>query len=197
MKTTSCMLLFLLSITLSFSQNPRFKYTGPDMPTVKQATLAHARFVTDLTPVLWKKLAIPYNDLLELDQRRKLYYALGYDLYPLGGYEMIVDYVAVGITATCNGKVITAQSNGGILNKDLKAILKNADLGSNLAIKIKYKYKKQANEKSGIDAKVMEGLVNIDIVPETEAEYPGGFGQLSEYLVVNVFDQVDRKALIT
>ena len=63
-------------------------------------------------------------------------------------------------------------------------------MGSDINIKVVFKTKKQGGGNTGVDSKPIEGTVAVTVVPETEAEYPGGFKQITGYLRANVFNKI-------
>jgi TonB family protein len=189
MKNNIITLFLVLLFSTGFSQNSKYEYNGRLTPSVKKEKLNEVKFISDITPELWHKLALPIKEHDELDYRRKMEYSLGYYLYPQGGYNIIIDYVSVEILATCNSKVLTSQSTSDKLTPEQKNILNAADLGSDISIKIKFKYKNQAKDSLG-SSKIIEGKLAVTVVPETEAEFPGGFKQITEYLMKNVINKI-------
>jgi TonB family protein len=188
MKNKIITLILLLFFTNGFSQNA-FVYKGRLTPSVKKEKLNEVETIGDITSELWHKLVLPYKERDELEYQRRMGYPLGYYLYPLGGYEAVVDYDSVEISAICNGKVQTSMSPSDKLTAAQKNILNTVDPGAdiNIKIKFKYKHKERGNPDSGNETK--EGRIVVAAVPETEAEYPGGVKQLSEYLTQNVINR--------
>ncbi|MES2284059.1 MAG: hypothetical protein V4547_00140 [Bacteroidota bacterium] len=185
------LLLSLLSL-IGSSQNSKFEYLGRSNPSVKKEKLKDAKFISDITPEFWERLVMPEKDRIELDHRRKMDYSLGSYLYTQGGYN-IIDYISIEILATCNGKVLMFESTSDKLSTEQKNILNTADLSSNIRIKIMFKYKNQVNDNLNSGDKIIAGQLTVTVVPEIEAEYPGGFKQLSEYLVKNVINKIPEK----
>jgi hypothetical protein len=85
---------------------------------------------------------------------------------------MVIDYESVQITATCYGKTITAQGNGDALNFEQKNVLNMADNGSDLNIRIRFKFKAGKDGVSVLSKDVVEGNLIVTVVPEKEAEFP-------------------------
>jgi hypothetical protein len=151
--------------------------------------------VSDITPELWQKLQLNYYDRQELDLRRKTDFTQSYIINPQDyNYNKIIDYVSVEILATGNGKVMSAQSVGSQLTTEQKRILQTAELGTDINIKINFKFKNQAGKSVGNENKIYEGTLAVTVVPETEAEYPGGFSQLSDYFNKNVFSKINGES---
>jgi TonB family protein len=66
-------------------------------------------------------------------------------------------------------------------------------MGTDIRIKIRFNFKNQPND-SGVNVnKINEGEYVVTVIPETEAEYPGGYKQLTEYLNENVFSKISEK----
>ena len=193
-------LSFLLSIGV-FAQNYKYEYAGRLTPSVNKEKLKDIQFITELAPELWHKIALPYKEQMELDRQRKIaepfqgyYFASKENFYNKFVYY-VIDYVSIEIETTSNGKTHTAQSSSDKLTAEQKNMLYNVDLNTNINIKIMFKYKSQLGYNFGDNTRVTEGKVLVTVVPETEAEYPGGFEQMSAYLVKNVFDKISEKSV--
>ncbi|MDP3557106.1 MAG: hypothetical protein Q8T03_07005 [Bacteroidota bacterium] len=76
--------------------------------------------------------------------------------FPANEYNKMIDYVSVEIKCTSNGKEITAEGLSDTLNLEQKNILKTADIGSRIKIKIKFKYKDSKNDDYGSSRKIKE-----------------------------------------
>lgn len=185
MKNNLITLLLLLAFFSGFSQTSKYEYQGRPNPSVKKEKLIEAQFITDISPELWRELRLTHNDRFELEQRRKIFYSPGYNINIQG-----IDYVSVEISVNTNGTDLTFESASDKLNIEQKNILNNADLGTDIHIKIKFRYKKQEYDNLGSDNKIVEGELAVTVVPETEAKYPGGFKQLTEYLIENVINKI-------
>jgi hypothetical protein len=92
--------------------------------------------------------------------------------------------------ASNNGKVLSAHSSGNQLTAEQIHLLQIADLGSDINIKIKFKFKNQDAKSVGSGNNIINGNLALTVVPDTEAEYPGGFAQLSDYFNKNVFNKI-------
>jgi hypothetical protein len=181
-------LLALLSV-VAYSQNAGYVYNGRSSASIKESKLTDAQLVSDLTPELWQKLGLSEKVRLELDKRRKQNYPLGYYAYPQGGYELIVEYVSVEIIANINGKEITATSTSDELNVAQKNILISLKQGDAIRIVIQFQYKNRTNDKI-TGNEIFDGGLVVTVVPEVVAEYPGGFKQLTDYLIEKVFTKI-------
>jgi TonB family protein len=187
MKYSIITLFLTLLINSGFSQNSDY-YFGRFNPTVKNEELPEAVLISDIIPALWIDLMLPYEDRIVLDNRRKMEYAVGSYLYPLGGYEMIIKYVSVEVSAIANGKLRSSQSDDDTLTTEQKNLINAADIGSDINIKIRFTIKN--NDESGNGNEIMEGFLAVTVVPETEAEFPGGFNYLTKYLMENVIGKI-------
>ncbi|HLG35767.1 MAG TPA: energy transducer TonB [Bacteroidia bacterium] len=106
--------------------------------------------------------------------------------YPSSSW--MTDYISAEISVTGNGKVMKAGSANEILSVEQKSILKMADLGTDIVIDVKYK---QVNTITGnIDIRNMHFLFTV--VPEIEAEYPGGYQQMKNYLKENAINKISE-----
>ncbi|MDB5283043.1 MAG: hypothetical protein JWO06_2118 [Bacteroidota bacterium] len=196
MKHNVVSLLLLLIVGTGFAQNRKYELPARDVPTVTKGMSGKAKYVTDLSPLLWSSLVIPQNERYYLDQRRVRDFPQPQPtnyLYPQEKYKLIIDYVEVEFSINSNGKTLSAKGTGDKLNSEQKKILNAADVGTDISVKIKFKYKNQANDEFGSRNKVVEGTAKVKVVPETEAEYPGGFNQLSDYFVENVINKISDK----
>jgi len=195
MKNGIITLVLILVFTSSFSQNYSFEYSGRFNPQVKKEKLNQVNLASEITTELWQKIQLQYNVRQELNLRKKTDFTQSYVINPQDyNFNKIVDYVSVEILASSNGKTISSKSNGNQLTAEQKRILQTADLGSDINIKINFKFKNQTIKSVGSDNKINEGNLAITVVPETEAEYPGGFAQLSDYFNENIFNRIsDRK----
>jgi protein TonB len=188
MKNQLTTLLLCLLFIPGFCQNSNFKYEGRMTISVKKEKVDGAQFVSDLTPELWHMLGLPVKEREELEYRRRMGYPLGYYVYPEGGYEAVVDYDSVEISAQRNGKLLSASGASGQLTAEQKNILNTTDLGTDVRIKIKFNYKNETSNNNG-DKEIKEGGLVVTVVPEKEAEYPGGNKQLTDYMVQNIFNK--------
>ena len=100
----------------------------------------------------------------------------------ISGYPIhwITGYTSVEISATCGGKALKAVSANDTLTAAQINLLHTVDLASTIDIRVKYSYKVPV---TGItENNTMH--VSMTIVPETEAEYAGGYEKLIRYLKV-------------
>jgi TonB family protein len=92
--------------------------------------------------------------------------------------KWITSYTSVEISATCQGKAMKAMSPNENLSPEQKNILNTIDLASDIVINVKYNYKYPLT--NTIENNTMH--VVMTVVPETEAEYVGGYQQMITYL---------------
>lgn len=186
------LVLILFSLTV-VSQNSEFEYAGRINPSVKKDKLSEVNFLSEITPELWGKLMLPFYDREELNHRKKTDFSQGFSIQKHEyDYHNIIEYVAVEITGTQNGKVVTSRSENDRLTAAQKEILKNAGLGSDINIRINFKFKNHAD--FTVENKIKEGNLTVSVVPETEAEYPGGFAQMTKYFTDNLFNKIPEKS---
>jgi TonB family protein len=183
MKTNKINNIAVLFFALLFIQHTYAKELS-----IRKEKLNEAQFITDLVPELWSSMALPNKERMELDYRRKMGYGLGYYIYPDGGYDLIVDYIGIEISAVCNDKVVTSESSTGELTLTQKNILNAVKFGDRVNIKVKFKYKSKGKMKQ--DQEIIEGYLGVTVMPEVEAEFPGGFKQITAYLMENVFSKM-------
>jgi len=188
----------LLSLLLLSGSAQPSGYTGRLTPSTNKLKLHEAAFLNDITPELWRNMALPAYERMDLNRRRMAHYQ-GYDIFPLGynylspqehNYNKIIDYLSVNITSTHEGKTRTAHSNNDQLSPEQKRILATADLNTDISIKVRFKYKDLVNDASGPEPKIIEGNVSVTVVPETEAQFPGGYAELRNQLTKSVMSRL-------
>jgi hypothetical protein len=199
MKNSITTLSLFFVLTTCLSQNSTFEYNGRFTPSIKKEKLSGARFICEIMPEFSRYVSMPHRELDELHQLSK---SVGspqrnygsFLTYPLDkyiqNYEQVIDYVSIEILTTSNGKTLAARSSTDALTNEQKNILNSADLGSDIRIKIKFNYKKWVYKNISSTDTLKEALYLITVVPATEAEYPGGFKQLSTYLTTNILNKV-------
>ena len=179
--------LFIFSILFlsAFNQNAQSTINnGRYFLCVKKESLNNLTLIGDISPDLWTTMRMPNTKRKELDQLRQNKYSLGYYLYPKGGYDEFVQYVSVEISTTCNGKQCTASSRGKALSEEQKHLLNNTDLGSDATLKIKFYLTDIDNLNHNNE--LIDGEQTITIVPEKEAEFPGGYSQIAPSLMQSI-----------
>lgn len=60
---------------------------------------------------------------------------------------------------------------------------------------MKFSYKIQANDNLDTGGSIIEGTLAVAVVPDKEAEYPGGFEQLTADLADNVKSKIAQKGI--
>jgi len=193
MKNSIIILLIVLLSNSGFSQNSKFVYNGRLTPTKKKAKLQEANFINEIMPEFGTYFGMTFNDRAKFDKRRITIYPQS-DYYPQENYDYIFSYDSVEISVNSHGKVLTSQNISDALTTEQKNILNTADLGADIRIKIKFKFKNDTNEKYDSDSNISEGEYEVTVIPENEAEYPGGFKKFTEYLTENVINKIPTLA---
>lgn len=107
------------------------------------------------------------------------------DLNPGYPSSWISGYISAEIVTTCNGTKRKAISANDTLSNEQMSILKMADLGTDIMVEVKY------NPKNFSDTTNINKVnFSFTIIPETEAEYPGGYELLKQYLKENAIDKI-------
>jgi len=191
------LVLFLLFLT-GFSQNTKYQYFGRLTPSIKKEKLTKALFINEIMPEFSRYFQLPHDDRFQFDVQLKATDSpQGYFINtpensnPKKDHEKIINYVSIEIFATCEGKTLRSQSANKTISTEQKNILNSTDLGTDIRIKIKFKFKYPLYDK--VDTGVKEGEYSVTVVPETEAEYPGGSKKLTDYLIENVFNKIHDK----
>ncbi|MCW3103859.1 MAG: hypothetical protein JWO09_2299 [Bacteroidetes bacterium] len=197
MKHSLFIILFSVASCCSFSQSAAFEYTGRRSPAIIKEKLAKATFISEIMPEFGNRFMLPYkeqdqlNKLLQIvDAQQKKY------TYPPAGiirnresYEEVMEYVSIGITGICGGKVLTSQGTGDKLSAKQKNLLNLVDPGTTISVRIRFRYKSWANLPPDEGSRIREGEYTVAVIPQTEAAYPGGFKQLTDHLLKNVFNK--------
>jgi len=99
-------------------------------------------------------------------------------------------YNSTKITATCNGKTMTAAGTNETLTAEQKHILNSADLAADIVVNAGYK------TKNAVTNAMEDRNVNITltVIPEIEAEYVGGRNAVIKYIEENVFHKISEKS---
>lgn len=91
----------------------------------------------------------------------------------------ISSYNFIEITTKSNNKIRTAYSeNGVLLTDEQKNLLSNAEIDTPVSIAVNYKSRNSISEK--YDDREMQ--VSFTVVPETKAEFVGGYDNMIAYL---------------
>lgn len=110
--------------------------------------------------------------------------------YPKNYFGNIVNYVSVEISGICNGKILSSVSKNETLTTEQKNILNTADFGTDINLTIKFSYKDSANDVYGTGGRIKElKPLAVTVMPEVEAQYPGGNNSIVTYLKENVLKQ--------
>jgi hypothetical protein len=139
----------------------------------------HSRdaFFMSVTPAITKeKLAAAVN---------------AFDFAPVlpGHLNSVVDIVSVDITAINKGSQKSSAGKDAILTADQVTLLQNADLYSEIEMKIWFRWKDTSA------AQCYRGLHHIGdiryvVVPQKEAEFPGGYSTLKNYVEQNITSKI-------
>jgi len=100
------------------------------------------------------------------------------DLAPGYPSSWVGNYVSVDIMASCFGKVQQGMGRTETLTPEQKTILNGADLNTDVVVEVKYKSTNAANGQT--DVRVMN--FSLTVIPEIQAEYPGGQQHMAHYL---------------
>lgn len=152
MKRIIILLILCLFFNIGFSQTSRDALSGKYTPPITKDKLNTCRYLSDVIP----NFPTHWGD--------------------------IIDYVSVNIMVISDGQVRSEESVKNLLTWEQMNILSAADIGTEISIKIKFRWRdtSYANSHTGKIQEMNE--YRLAVVPEHEAEFPGGFLQLTKYL---------------
>lgn len=197
MKKSFAFLLLLTAGLAAFAQQHKYQLPQRQTPVTKKEKLTNLQTINDLTPLLWSSFYMPSNEKYWLEQRRPGTFPQPANfVYPQNDYKQILNIVSVEITTITNGTKHTAKSNSDKLTNEQKNLLTNADLGSDVSIALKYQYKNKTDDQYGPRKQTVLCTGSVTIVPENEAEFPGGFKQLADYVSTRIVgDKTEKTGL--
>lgn len=108
------------------------------------------------------------------------------DINPDFPSSWINKYHLVKITATSGGNLVSIESEDDLLNKSQIQTLNNADLGSDINVRVKY------NPKNSTEDNIREINFTYSIVPETEARFSEDYQDLKSYIKTHVIDKLSE-----
>ncbi len=104
-------------------------------------------------------------------------------------WNTIIDFVSINIMIISNGQILSEESTTDRLTREQKNALYSADLNTEISIKIKYKYKDTTYAIGG-NERIKTMRFKAAVVPETEAEFPGGYTQVLNYIKENITKKI-------
>lgn len=106
--------------------------------------------------------------------------------YPV---NWIDEYEGVEISAVNNGVSVIGFSENEILTKEQKTMLRKADMASEVVIKVRFK------NRNAVTQLYRHNDMNITytVVPEEQAEFPGGHLKMTEYFQKNIMGKIPAK----
>lgn len=174
MKKNLISLLLLLVFSNAFSQNFIKTYTGRISNNIKREKLSEIHLMSELID---PASLVPNYHLLQ-------------------EWNKVIEVVTVKITTVKNGSDISFESNSDVLSPEQKAGLNEADLGSFVLLQVSYYEKDQVSSSKGpnasmTDIKLLSKNFVFKLVPEIEAEFPGGIGKMGNYLYQNYTKRIE------
>jgi TonB family protein len=149
---------------------------------------AHQFFTSDPAPELKYEVHSAYTRPIKQEKLKQA--TLLRDV--VAGYpeNWINSYVLTEISATCHGQVMKATSLGEVLSPEQKKILGMAELATDVIVNVKYNYKEPlTNAMENRDLHVL-----MTVVPETGAEYVGGYKQMHDYIKQNGIHKISMSS---
>lgn len=160
MKKNIIILLLSLFYITGFSQNARYAFSGKFVPSSMKDKLNDAKLISDVIP------DCPSH------------------------WKKTIDIVSVNIMAICHGQIRSSEGTNERLTEEQKNILNKADMGTDISIKLKFKWRDTLSAVAD-HGKIQEmNEYRVTVIPETEAEYPGGYMKLTNYLKENIMNTI-------
>lgn len=192
MKNSYLIFLLVLFFPSVYSQNSNYEFSGRYTPVLKKERLKDAMYISEITPEIGRYFMLPYKTQEKLNELLKIQKLVNYNQE---NFYKVIDFVSFNITTTSKGKTFTSESSSDKLTFVQKNILYHADLGSEIQMNIKFKFKNQAYVNPANSSLIQEGQYIVTAVPESEAEFPGGLRQLPAYYLESVMNKVHDKVL--
>lgn len=180
MKQYSLIFSFVLFSTLSFSQNFAETFLKVDFTNYERpsAELLRNYFRYEVYPVHTPAHPASRSSLSQAK--------LMSDLIKEYPSSWVSNYISTEISVQSNGKIKKAAGVDGTLSTEQRALLEIADVNTKVTIKVQYKQENSATRK--IEINNLNYL--IVVIPDIQAEYPGGTTALKQYLKTNVVDRI-------
>lgn len=210
MKKYRVLLAFLLVSFQAFCQSPGYGFLENKVSNIAKEKLPSVVSIHDLDPVFCRHLEVPYKDLYMLDQmlnRRKNLMvsltgqptiqnpALDASSFLQEDFDRIVVYQSVTLSAIQNGKSVKATGSSPKLTSQQMQLLKSADVGTEIQVSIRFKYKNDAVKDFGDANGVREGEFKVKVVPHTESAFPGGKDGLTTFFTKQVSARITPSVL--
>lgn len=192
-------IVFFFACILFFSQvnaqNRKFEYQESDLIHITKEKLIKANALSQILPSFWRDLSMDRQRRKNLERTRKLYYALGCEAYPNGGYDLITNYVSVEIKVYNHNREFSARGYNDTLNKEQKEILAMAEYGSEIRIQIYYMYKPSLAIKPRKDITSLQGILKMIVIPNQVAEFMGSNEGITNYFNKHVINKIPKRDL--
>lgn len=203
MKNYISTLLFLFLFSSAFAEKAEFEYYGRWYPAIKKERFIDAKFITEIMPGLREKFIMDWPERKRFDQLLKIveeqqasYVYPHVNFVQMGEkYEEVIDYISIEISVKSGGKRISALGTSRTLTAEQKKLLNSTDLGSDIYVTIWFKFKDWGKDHPDDISKPVRGEYTVAVVPDKEAEFPGGYKQFSDYIESNVLNKTCGKSI--
>lgn len=98
------------------------------------------------------------------------------------------DSISAEILATIGGRSLRAVSESDILSPEQKSILNSADIGDDIVINVRYKYRNSVTDK--LENRAMN--YSVTVVPEIEGKFPGEKQEMDSYFNKNAMSKISE-----
>ena len=195
---------FIFSVCLltvgAMAQTLRMNYAGRFSQVLKQDKIKHAKFVCELMPDFEhqfksdSKTYVKLTDLIKLNRGNQCTMVFAQDnlVHAKSDFESFIDYQSIDITIKNNGIKRHATGNSHALSPEQKQLITSADLGTEVLIHIKFKYKDFVSDVDG-DKGIKDVEYVLTVIPDQEASMNGGFEKFTDYLSQNLLTSFPGK----
>jgi len=108
------------------------------------------------------------------------------DIRPGYPSSMIEEYTSTEIAVITNGKISKATGVNETLSAEQQSLLQTADVGSEIEVNVGYIHQNPVT----LIPDIRKMHFVITVVPEVQAEFPGGYQELNSYLKKNAVDKI-------
>ena len=195
MKKIILTLSIILSGLFSFSQTIKFRYTGRYNPAMNKEKAVNSIYLNEIMPDFMRVVFMQREDFEVLTGLCKMvdYPAQENYIMPQDCYTKAIDILSSEIMLRGNTGKPSVTNNGHMLSEEQKKWIASLDFGTDIVIKIKFRFKPELSVTKNPEEKAKEAEYMVTLIPDKEAEFPGGLSKMSNYYTENVISKLNGK----